>query len=129
MKIPMHSLVACALSAVALPALSADALTQGQLDAAGRVFVGTASCDANQTVTLTAVDGKPGYFKVQHKKAVYNMVTQETSTGAVRLEDAKAGVVWLQIPAKSMLMNAKLGQRVADACKTPEQDAAKPAAS
>jgi hypothetical protein len=32
--------------------------------------------------------------------------------------------VWLQIPSKSMLMNAKVGQRMVDGCMHPEQRAA-----
>ena len=102
-------------------ALSADSLTAGQLDASERVFVGTASCDAKQQVTLAAVPGQPGHFTLTHKKTVVTLVTQETTSGAVRLEDAKSGLVWIQIPAKSMLMNTKLGRRVADVCITPEQ--------
>ena len=38
-----------------------------------------------------------------------------------RLEDAKGGAVWLQISNKSMLMNQKLGQRLADECQGSEQ--------
>ena len=44
-----------------------------------------------------------------------------TTTGAIRLEDHKAGAVWLQLANKSMLMNHKLGKRLADACMSPEQ--------
>ena len=36
----------------------------------------------------------------------------------------KAGVVWIQIPSKSMLMNAKIGQRMVDSCMQSEQRAA-----
>ena len=39
----------------------------------------------------------------------------------MRLEDTTAGAVWLQIAYKSMLMNPKLGQRMADECMSPEQ--------
>jgi hypothetical protein len=39
----------------------------------------------------------------------------------VRLEDKRAGVVWLQIPAKSMMMNSRIGQRMVDDCKHPTQ--------
>ena len=46
-----------------------------------------------------------------------------TTTGVVRLEDPKSGAVWLQISNKSMLMNQKLGRRLADECMTPEQTA------
>jgi hypothetical protein len=109
-----------ALAIAALPAMSSG-LTQGQLDAAARVYTGTAQCDQGKSVSLTPVAGKQGYFKLDFNKASYTLVPEETTTGAVRLEDKKAGIVWLQIPAKSMLMNAKIGQRVADGCKHAEQ--------
>ena len=102
----------------------AQALTEGQLAAAGRVMVGTASCEFNQQVSVAALDGKPGHFKVGFNKSSYVMVPEETTTGAVRLEDKKNGMVWVQIPAKSMLLNAKAGQRMVDGCQQKEQRAA-----
>jgi len=112
------ALAACCFT---LPALAAEPLSSGQIEAAGRVYTGTAACEFNQAVSLTPVDGKPGHFKLGYKKANYTMVPQETSTGAVRLEDAQSGMVWLQIPSKSMLMDAKRGQRVSDACLMEQQ--------
>lgn len=111
------------LASAALLATTAQAqtLTPGQLEAAKNVFVGDASCDGNKQVKLEALAGKPGTFKLTHAKKSYTVVPEETTTGAVRLEDKKAGIVWIQIPAKSMLMNTKLGQRVADQCVTDEQ--------
>jgi hypothetical protein len=44
-----------------------------------------------------------------------------SSTGAIRLEDAQAGAMWLQLSNKSMLMNSKVGQRIADECQSPAQ--------
>jgi hypothetical protein len=99
-------------------------LSEGQLAAASRVFTGEASCEFGEKVHLTPVDGQPGHFKMGYKKATYHLVPEETTTGAVRLEDRRAGIVWLQIPAKSMLMNAKIGQRMADGCLHAEQRAA-----
>ena len=116
--------VKTAKAAPAAAAAASVAPTQGQLDAAARVYTGAASCEFDQTVHLAAIDGKPGHFKLSHKKASYTVVPEETTTGAVRLEDRKAGIVWLQIPAKSMLMNAKLGQRMVDGCLHAEQRAA-----
>lgn len=113
------------LTLIALAALSpycvAADLTPGQLDAAARVYVGDADCDQKDHVKVLPVQGSPGHFEVLHKKARYNMVPEETKTGAVRLEDRAAGVVWLQIPAKSMMLNTKLGQRVVDGCMHAEQ--------
>lgn len=107
--------------AVAAVAVAPVALSQGQLDAAARVYTGAASCEFDETVHVAPIDGQPGHFKLSHKKASYTVVPEETTTGAVRLEDRKAGIVWLQIPAKSMLMNAKLGQRMVDSCLHAEQ--------
>ena len=113
------TLLCCA--ALSSAAFGFDTLSAGQMAAAERVFTGTATCEFDQQITLAAVAAKPGHFTLTHKKASYTLVPQETTSGAVRLEDKKSGLVWIQIPAKSMLMNTKLGQRVADVCITPEQ--------
>lgn len=115
--------VLTSLALAGTAALAAD-LTPGQLAAAQRVYLGDAQCDMKQSVSLRAVEGQPGHFELRHNKARYTLVPEETQTGAVRLEDHKNGIVWLQIPAKSMLLNAKLGQRVVDNCMHAEQVAA-----
>ncbi|CAG1018105.1 hypothetical protein BURC_02839 [Burkholderiaceae bacterium] len=102
----------------------AQNVTPEQLAAAERVLIGEAQCEFNQHVSVQRIDGKPGHFRVGFKNAYYTMVPEPTTTGAVRLEDKRAGVVWVQIPAKSMLLNAKIGQRMVDACQQKEQRAA-----
>jgi hypothetical protein len=99
-------------------------ISEAQLQVADRVLTGDAACELNQTVSVEPIKGKPGHFQLRFKKASYTMVPEETSSGAVRLEDKKAGMVWLQIPSKSMLMNARAGQRMVDGCLHPEQRAA-----
>lgn len=91
-------------------------LTDEQITSADRVLVGKTRCDMNESVQLTAMPEQRGYFKLEYKGKAYVMAPEVTKTGAVRLEDKKNGLVWLQIPAKSMLMNNKLGQRMADNC-------------
>lgn len=109
------------VAAAGAAAAAVVALSAGQLDAAQRVYIGTAACEFGESVSLTPQQGKPGHFTLTHKKASYTLVPEETTTGAVRLEDKRAGIVWLQIPSKSMLMNSKIGQRVADNCLMAEQ--------
>jgi hypothetical protein len=58
---------------------------------------------------------------LQMGKHRYHVSPVSTSTGAIRLEDAQAGAMWLQLANKSMLMNSKLGQRMADECQSPAQ--------
>lgn len=96
-------------------------LSPEQLAMAQRVHQGEAQCEFNQKVQLTPHPDKPGRFRLQFNKMVYNLSPEPTTTGAVRLEDKRAGVVWLQIPSKSMLMNSKIGQRMVDSCLHAEQ--------
>lgn len=97
------------------------ALTPAELAIAERVFQGRLPCELGAYVTLTADAKSPGYFDVSIKNLKYRMFPVETSTGAIRLEDRQAGAVWLQLANKSMLMSQKLGQRLADECKNPDQ--------
>jgi hypothetical protein len=97
------------------------ALSPAELAIALRVYLGKLPCELGAFITLAADPKSPGYFDVQLKNQKYRMFPVETSTGAIRLEDKQAGAVWLQLGNKSMLMNQKLGQRLADDCKSPDQ--------
>jgi hypothetical protein len=88
---------------------------------AQRVHQGHLPCELGATVQVEPDHVQPGYFNVQGKGFHYRMHPVVTSTGAIRLEDQQAGAVWLQLANKSMLMDQKKGQRVADECAHPEQ--------
>ena len=109
---------------LALAIQTTEAINEAQLEIASRVLTGRADCEYNQTVDVTRVAEKPGLFVVRFKEASYFMVPEETTTGAVRLTDARAGAVWLQIPVKSMLLNSRAGSRYVDRCMHSEQRAA-----
>ena len=99
------------------------ALSAEQLSTADRVLLGQSRCEFNQSVNVAAVPGQKGWFNVEFKGKSYLMAPEHTTTGAVRLEDKKAGMMWLQIANKSMLMNSKIGQRMVDNCVHPGQKA------
>lgn len=113
-----------ALGAAALassaPAVAAP-LSSEVLSVAERVHTGTIACELGASVRVTADPQAPGHFHIDGKGFKYHMAPVATSTGTVRLEDQKAGAVWLQIANKSMLMDQKRGQRLADECMSPEQ--------
>lgn len=98
-----------------------NALSPDELAVAERVQVGRMPCELGAFVTVAADTVHPGGFQVSGKGFNYYMTPVVTTTGTVRLEDTKAGAVWLQIANKSMLMNQKLGQRLADECMSAEQ--------
>lgn len=97
------------------------ALGPAALAIAEQVHTGVLPCELGAFVTVASDPRAPGYFNMHGRNFRYRMVPVVTSTGAVRLEDYKAGAVWLQLSNKSMLMNQKAGKRVADDCKSPAQ--------
>lgn len=96
-------------------------LSAEDLEVAQRVFVGSIPCELGASVTVTPSTRRPGFFAVQTGGSRFNMHPVESRTGAVRLEDPKAGAMWLQLGNKSMLMSQKLGKRLADECMSPAQ--------
>lgn len=87
------------------------------------VYLGRIPCEARQTVNLRVKTGEPGHYVLQFNQYVFNMHLVSTPSGAVRLEDEKAGTIWIQLNSKSMLMDQKRGLRLADECQHPSQQA------
>ena len=96
-------------------------LTDAELVIAQRVHTGRIQCELGADITVTADEKNPGFFNVSAGKQRYYMHPVESRTGAIRLEDGRAEAMMLQLGNKSMVLNQKLGQRVADDCQTAEQ--------
>jgi hypothetical protein len=108
--------------AVAAPMVATATIDPKQQDIiADLVHTGRMVCELGNFVTVMPDPESSTRFIVQMKKFTYHMSPVETTTGAVRLEDPHAGAMWLQLQNKSMLMNSKLGQRMADECQSPNQ--------
>lgn len=95
-------------------------LTDGELQTARQVYVGTIPCELGASVKVTPAR-RDGLFVVTTKGYKFLMHPVESRTGAIRLEDGRRGALWLQLGNKSMLMSQKLGQRLADECQSPQQ--------
>jgi hypothetical protein len=91
------------------------------IEIAQRVHEGKLPCELGASVLVARDAAAPGYFLIHGKGFRYRMKMMSTTTGAIRLEDAKAGAVWLQLANKSMLMDQKKGRRLADECAHPDQ--------
>jgi hypothetical protein len=97
-------------------------LTPADLEIAKRVFVGDIPCELGATVHITP-HKREGFFIVRAGIQRFRMQPVESRTGAIRLEDPRAGAMWLQLGNKSMLMSQKMGKRLADECMSPAQAA------
>lgn len=97
-------------------AVEPETLDEERMAVVPRVLVGEIPCEFGRTVRVDPHPQLSGRFVLTLDKIQAIVTPQPTTTGVIRLENAQAGLVWLQVPVKSMLMNAKLGQRMADNC-------------
>ena len=92
------------------------ALSSRQLSIARSVQTGAFSCAFGIKVTVAPDARMKGRFVLGSGNKRYTLYPAPTTNGAVRLEDNNAGIVWLQLPSKSMLVSQKEGRRIADEC-------------
>lgn len=83
---------------------------------APQVLRGDSQCEFKQKISLTEHPTLPGRFLLEYNGLKHVLTPQPTTTGVIRLEEKRSGIVWLQVPIKSMLMDSKKGQRLADNC-------------
>lgn len=104
--------LAPALAGLAFAAFQMTAHAQGVA-----LKAGTYQCELNQSVRFEKVSADQKSAVLKWGKRDYQMKAVGTSTGAIRYEDKASGMVWLMIANKSMLLNQKQGQRLADECR------------
>ncbi len=78
--------------------------------------LGEYQCEFKRMIRVLAHPRQEGYVDLHFDKQVVTARPVLSSTGAVRLEDVKGRYLMVQIAFKSMLMDTKIGQRVADEC-------------
>lgn len=107
-------------SAPAVP-VTVPAAGVEQLQAMALTLFGSFDCGDKDVLVVTPSVDHAGYVEVEHGKHRFMMKPVRSDTGAVRLEDVSGEMLMVQIPSKSMLMDTKLGKRVADACRNDAQ--------
>lgn len=101
---------------------SVQPLDDAEMAVSLQVHVGRLPCELGQHVMLQPEPGHPGRFRLELGHQRYRISPRLTTTGAIRLEDASAGVVWLQLSNKSMLLDQRRGRRLADDCRSAAQE-------
>ncbi|MFT4190761.1 MAG: hypothetical protein QM617_04455 [Comamonas sp.] len=91
-----------------------------------RLRVGTLYCDLGASIQVDRLDMEHE-VEIQWQRKKYVLQKVATTTGAYRYEDKSSGITLIQIPTKTILLNAKLGQRLADECNIDNHPTAAPA--
>ena len=84
-------------------------------------------CDLGANIAVDRLDMERE-VEIQWLKKRYVLQKVATTTGAYRYEDKSSGMTLIQIPTKTILLNAKEGQRLADECNIDNRPTAGPVA-
>lgn len=84
-------------------------------------------CELGNSLTIYENLADDKHVALRWKKKLMRMDRVETTTGAKRFENRNAGLVWIGIPAKGILLDKKKGLQLANECKNAEQMIAQPA--
>jgi hypothetical protein len=79
------------------------------------------SCELNNKVTIYTNAQDDTHISLRWKNHLQRLSRVGTTTGAQRFENEKTGLVWIGIPSKGMLLDAKHGHQLANECKNAEQ--------
>ena len=75
-------------------------------------------CELGNSLTMYTNPEDASHVAMRWKKRLYRLTKVDTTTGAVRFENRKAGLIWIGIPAKGLLLDSHKGQQLANECKT-----------
>ncbi|MEO6353143.1 MAG: hypothetical protein ABI575_03100 [Oxalobacteraceae bacterium] len=81
-------------------------------------------CELGNKLTVYNNEDDDKHIALSWKKRTHRLRRIETTTGANRFENRKYGLLWIGIPAKSILLDTKKGQQLANECKSAAQMAA-----
>lgn len=80
------------------------------------------NCEMGNKVTIYTNEADSSHMALRWKKRLHQMTRVGTSTGATRFENTTFGLVWIGIPAKSMLLDSKANRQLANECKNADQN-------
>jgi len=95
-------------------------------DGAGQIsIVGSTvtnfNCELGDKITVYTNPGDADHIAIRWKNRLHRLHKVPTTTGAIRFENRRYGLVWIDIPAKAMLLDSKKGEQLANECMDPAQ--------
>ena len=74
-------------------------------------------CELGQRLSVIGDVIRDNVIELGWHGQMYRMQRVGTSTGAHRFEDPVSGLIWISIPGKSMLLDGRRGEPVANECR------------
>jgi hypothetical protein len=77
-------------------------------------------CELGNKLTIYGRTANDEQIALHWNKRLHRMTRVTTTTGAHRFENTKSGLVWIDIPAKGMLLDSKKGKQLANECRSAD---------
>ncbi len=74
-------------------------------------------CELNRRVVIRRIASDGRLLVLNWGGKDFNMIPVPARTGALRFEDAAGGLAWIVIIGKSLLLDTRKGQLLANECK------------
>ena len=87
------------------------------------------SCELGNKLTIFTNEKDDSHIALRWKKRIHRLERIGTTTGAQRFENTTFGLIWIGIPSKGMLLDAKQNRQLANECKNADQVAGNAASS
>jgi membrane-bound inhibitor of C-type lysozyme len=81
-----------------------------------KIHTGAYTCELGRSIEVKKVAADHSSVVIRHAKKDYTLKAVETSSGALRFENKAQGRAWVVLVGNSMFLDAKRGQRLANAC-------------
>jgi hypothetical protein len=94
--------------------------TEPEPDITDTVVVAYA-CELNNKVTIYKNEQDDAHIALRWKNRLQRLERVGTTTGALRFENVRTGLIWIGIPAKGILLDSKMNRQLANECKNAEQ--------
>lgn len=82
-----------------------------------RARAGSFLCELGRIVDVKQVAADANSLTLNWSKRDHVLTGGHTASGALRYENAQAGLAWIIIPGKAMLLDTRRGQQLANECK------------
>ena len=79
------------------------------------------ACELNNKITIYTNEKDDAHIALRWKNRLHRLDRVGTTTGALRFENPKFGLIWIGIPSKGILLDSKLNRQLANECKNAEQ--------
>ncbi len=79
------------------------------------------NCELGNKITIFSNADDQAHIALRWKKRLHRLTRVGTTTGALRFENHRYGLIWIGIPAKGMLLDSKQNRQLANECKNADQ--------